>query len=149
MDIPLTVDINFNIEDSVFTRIWLCILRVGCGSECFQGFVIESLLKMLLIIPIISNTPTNCNYKYKISYNLNPCTSLKLPEIKLCTHYETIMAQYFCVCTCSHFLVPEPQPSLSDSKEIDFGFWEKASSLPSDKIYTTSQPTKELDLNLL
>ena len=47
-------------------------------------------------------------------------------------------------------LVPEPQLSLSDSEEeIDFGFWEKASSLPSDKTHTTSQPTKELDLNLL
>ena len=58
---------------------------------------------------------------------------------------------YLSVCTA-----PENEPPPSDSEEeIDFGFWEKATSLPtllsSDKTNSSSQQnrTKEVDLDLL
>ncbi|XP_064407188.1 uncharacterized protein LOC135352017 isoform X1 [Halichondria panicea] len=50
---------------------------------------------------------------------------------------ESVKAQQLSLST----KVPEPHPSLSDSEEeIDFGFWEKASTLPSDKTPTMQGP---------
>ncbi|XP_064407194.1 uncharacterized protein LOC135352017 isoform X6 [Halichondria panicea] len=50
---------------------------------------------------------------------------------------ESVKAQQLSLST----KVPEPHLLLSDSEEeIDFGFWEKASTLPSDKTPTMQGP---------
>ena len=63
---------------------------------------------------------------------------------------------YAHTCLSTRSTAPEQQPPPSDSEEeIDFGFWEKATSLPtllsSDKTKSSTQQSraKEVDLDLL